>query len=358
MRRLLLACLASVLLYGAAFAFVLDRPLALGTLRREIDARLAIGAALPSPKLVILAGSNGPYSHRCEIIGPMLGLPCVNGGVALGIGLDYLFARWEPELKPGDIVYLPMETAQYTVGRLASMLGPDAAMMLRHDRATLAELPPRRWLAALFSADLRAAVMSVTEMAAAPFDPERLRAAVVGRSNAWGDHVGHTAALAAANRAILAAAVRREPPADAIEAGYGAREIARFVRWSGAHRVLAIGGLPTGFDDVTLPPATIAAIRAVYLDANGRFLLLANHSRYPRADFFDTPDHLDEPCQIAHSLRVAAGLAPLLGRALRPAPRLARAAAACGHAPGAPEMAFSAAPPLAPRSPRDAASIP
>lgn len=358
MRRLLLACLASVLLYGAAFAFLLDRPLALGTLRHEIDARLAIGAALPSPKLVILAGSNGPYSHRCEIIGPMLGLPCVNGGVALGIGLDYLFARWKPELRPGDIVYLPMETAQYTVGRLASMLGPDAAIMLRHDRATLAALKPRRWLAALFSADLRALVMSLTEMAAAPFDPERLRAAVVGRSNAWGDHVGHTAALAAANRAVLASAVRREPPAGAIAAGHGAREIARFVRWSRAHGVLAIGGLPTGFDDVPLPPATIAAIRAVYVDAGGRFLLLANHSRYPRADFFDTPDHLDEPCQIAHSLRVAAALAPLLRRPLRPGPPLARGAAGCGRVPGAPELALSSAPPLDGRGRRGDASVP
>ena len=102
-----LACLASLLLYALAFGFILDRPLSLGFLQQQIDAKLARAAAIDGPKLVILAGSNGPYSHRCEIIEPMLGMPCVNGGVAVGIGLDYLFARWQHVLHPGDMVYLP-----------------------------------------------------------------------------------------------------------------------------------------------------------------------------------------------------------------------------------------------------------
>jgi hypothetical protein len=78
-----------MLLYALLFGFLLDRPLALGYLRQQIDAKLARAAAIDQPKLVILAGSNGPYSHRCETIEPILGMPCVNGGVAVGIGLDY-----------------------------------------------------------------------------------------------------------------------------------------------------------------------------------------------------------------------------------------------------------------------------
>jgi hypothetical protein len=42
---------------------------------------------------VILAGSNGPYSHRCETIEPILGMPCVNGGIAVGIGLDFRYSH-------------------------------------------------------------------------------------------------------------------------------------------------------------------------------------------------------------------------------------------------------------------------
>jgi hypothetical protein len=52
-------------------------------LRQLIDAKLTRAASIDRPKLVILAGSNGPYSHRCEVIEPILGMPCVNGGVAV-----------------------------------------------------------------------------------------------------------------------------------------------------------------------------------------------------------------------------------------------------------------------------------
>ena len=134
-------------------------------LQHQIDAKLARAASIDGPKLVILAGSNGPYSHRCEIIEPILGMPCVNGGVAVGIGLDYLFARWQPLLHPGDLVYLPMEEAQYVRTRAATEVGPDAAIMFRHDWRTLAALAPERWLAAVFSFDLRAALMGPIEAA-------------------------------------------------------------------------------------------------------------------------------------------------------------------------------------------------
>jgi hypothetical protein len=99
--------------------------------------------------------------------------------------------------------------------------------------------------------------------------------------------------------------------------GYGTVLIAGFVRRMAARGVRVIGGLPTGFADLALPPATIAAIRAVYLDNGGMFLELPNRSRYPRIDFFDTPEHLNEPCQIRHSQAVAAALAAMLDRPLR-----------------------------------------
>jgi hypothetical protein len=270
---------------------------------------------------VILSGSNGAYSHRCATIGPALGLPCVNSGVAFGIGLDYLFARWRDALHPGDVVYLPMELAQYVRTRAANRLGPDAAIMFRHDRATLAALPADRWLGAFFAADLRDAVMSGVEMALARLQMRDVRAAAGGATNAFGDHVGHTAALAAADRDALAIFRRTDPTAAAIASGYGTRLIAEFVAWGTAHQVRMIGGLPTEFDDVPLPDATIAAVRAVYERNGGGFLALENRSRYPRADFFDSPDHLNETWQGIHSDAIARGLAAML----EPAPNVSAA---------------------------------
>ncbi len=314
--RLLAACAASLVLYALLFGCVLDRPLAYGFLRREIDLKLARGAAVGSPKLVILAGSNGPYSHRCETIEPILGIPCVNGGVAVGIGLDYLFARWERRLHPGDIVYLPMEAAQYSRSRAATDLGPDASIMFRHDWRTLAHLPPDRWVAALFSFDLRYALMAVIERALLAGGFHDPRAADEGRTDAWGDHTGHTAALAAPYRAVLARAHPTYPDAAQVAHGYGTRLIVRFLAWARAHGVRTIGGLPTEFIDDPMSPAARHAIAAIYRANGARFLELPNRSLYPRADFFDTPDHLSEPWQIVQSVAVAHGLRRLLGSRL------------------------------------------
>jgi hypothetical protein len=317
--RLLSACLASLLLYALVFGCILDRPLALGFLRQQIDAKLARAAAIDGPKLVILAGSNGPYSHRCEIIEPILGMPCVNGGVAVGIGLDYLFARWQHVLRAGDTVYLPMEEAQYVRTRAATAVGPDAAIMFRQDWRTLASLLPERWLAALFSFDLRAALMGPIEAALLLAHFHDPRAEVTGATNAWGDHVGHTAELAATSQAVLATAVPNHVSAEQIRAGYGTALIAGFTRWAAGHKVHVIGGLPTGFADAPMPEAQ--AIRSVYTENGGDFLVLPNFSRYPRSAFFDTAEHLNETWQAAHSKLLAEQLrwhrAPIA--AVRPA---------------------------------------
>ena len=306
--RLIVGSAASLMLYALLFGCLLDRPLSLGYLQQQIDAKLQRAASIERPKLVILAGSNGPYSHRCEIIEPMTGMPCVNGGVAVGIGLDYLFARWRPLLHRGDLVYLPMEEEQYVRLRATTELGPDAAIMFRHEWRTLVALSPERWLAALFSFDLRAALMSPIETAlvAAHFhDP---RAEVTGTTNAWGDHIGHSAALAATNHDVLASATPHHVTADAVRSGYGSALIADFTRWGSTHGIQIIGGLPTEFADSPMPDTTLQAIRSIYLANGGEFLELPNLSRYPRSAFFDTSDHLNETWQIEHSKLLAAQL--------------------------------------------------
>jgi hypothetical protein len=314
MRRILLTCGASLALYGTAFACLLDRPLTLGLLRSRIEANLASGEAIRRPKLVILAGSNGPYSHRCETIAPIIGLPCVNAGVAVGIGLDYLFARWKPLLSRNDIVYLPMEEAQYVRPRTTAELGPDAAIMLRHDRTTLSTLPPRRQVAALFAGDLRAAVMSMIETVLAGGGFDDPRAAATGGPNAEGDHTGHTAAIAASNRAALAAIKPFHPTASQIASGYGSEQIVAFLKWAKANGVRVIGGLPTGFIDSPIGDDALAAIRTIYRVHGADFLELPNQGRYPRDAFFDTQDHLNEAAQIAHSVAVAGALSRVMDR--------------------------------------------
>jgi hypothetical protein len=312
-RCVLLPCLISLAIYALLFGLVLDRPLSLGLFRHQIDARLERGASIEGPKLVVIAGSNGPYSHRCEVIEPLLGIACVNAGVAVGIGLDYLFARWKPLLRPGDIVYLPLEEAQYTRTYAATSVGPDAAIMFRHDRETLSDLSPERWLGAAFSFGPRAALMSLIETALVRSGFDDPREAAVGSTNAWGDHIGHTAVLGMVNAERLATMMPYHDTATGIASGDGTAMVRDFIVWAPAHGVRVIGGLPAGFADSPVPEATRAAIRVVFTEAGACFIDLRD--RYPRSAFFDTPDHLNEAEQIAHSRAVAAALAVTLAPA-------------------------------------------
>jgi hypothetical protein len=314
MKRILLACAASLVLYGAAFGWVLDRPLTLGSLHARIEATIALARTIHEPKLVILAGSNGPFSHRCATIGPVIGRPCINAGVAVGVGLDYLITRWEPLLRPGDIVYLPMEESQYVRSHVTSDLGPDATIMLRHDRLTLRKMPLRRQVTALFASDLRAAIMSVIETTLVVVHFHDPRIAAGGGFNVWGDHVGHTTAQARLNRSAVAAIVPDHPTAAEIRTGYGTAVVTDFLRWAPRHGVRAIGGLPTGFIDSPITDSSLAAIRSIYRTQGAEFLELPNHSRYPRSAFFDTQDHLNEAAQVQHSAAIAQALVRLTGQ--------------------------------------------
>lgn len=337
MRRLVLialACLASValeVLVASASPVPLTSSYIGLLLQKKLDRARSIG---DEPKIVLLAGSNGLFSHRCEVIGAMVGMPCVNGSIAVGIGLDYLFDRWRPVLHRGDVLYMPMEGPQYTRTRAENRVGPELDLMLHQDWRTLAAMPPDRQAAALFVLTLRGTVEEAITMAGRLVWPGNVRAELRHDFNAWGDRVGHTEAEAAGAHGGLDRLRGTEPDAAAIEAGYGTQLIGGFVRWASHHGMVVIGGLPTGFDDIAMPEATIAALRAVFTANGGRFLVLPDHSRYPRHDFFDTRYHLYEGCQIRHSILVADELARMLGRSALPPPPWA-AAARCGDTPNA-----------------------
>lgn len=328
MRRLLCVCALSVVAYAVIFGAVLDRPLSVGLLRLEIAQKTARLAALPSPKLVILAGSNGPYSHSCAVIGAMLNLPCENAGIAVGIGLDDLFARDAPLLHRGDILYMPMELQQYSATRAQYRAGPDGGFLLRHDVSILRQLPPDRVLGAVSCCGLLDFLESLAEMPiahAGAIDPARVLAS---EYNAQGDRIDNS--LADADSALLRHPPRSAPTLQNIAGGYGSALIARFVARETAQGVAVIGGLPTDVATLSLSGPAIGEIASIYTTNGGGFAVLPNHSLYPPQDFFNSEDHLSQPCQYLHSIAVAYALAHRLIRpAQPPPPNITRTAATC-----------------------------
>jgi hypothetical protein len=316
MRRIFFLCALSIGIYAVAFGLLVDRPLSLGLLRLEISKKTAMLAALPSPKFVILAGSNGPYSHSCTVIGAMLSLPCENAGIAVGIGLDDIFARYAPLLHRGDIIYVPMELQQYTATRAQYRSSADGGFLFRHDRGVLAELPADRILGAVFCCNLSDFLESLAEMPMArsgAISPDRLLAI---EYNAQGDRIDNN--LADADPALLHHPLRPMPNVQEITRGYGAFLIARFVAQETSRGITVIGGLPSDFAGAALSPEIINALASIYTTHGGAFMVLPNHSLYPVQDFFNGEDHLARPCQYLHSIAVAYHLAPLLNRPLQP----------------------------------------
>jgi hypothetical protein len=334
MRRLLRLCSLSILVYVAVFAMLVDRPLSLGVLRLELLQKTARMAALPSPKLVILAGSNGPYSHSCVVMSAMLNMPCENAGIAVGIGLDDIFVRYEPLLRAGDVVYMPMELQQYTTSAAAYRAAVDSAFLLRRDRGVLAQLPLPRMAGAVFCCglgDLTDALVEMPLAEAAAIKPEALLAE---EYNGQGDRIDN--GLSQRDAALLPLAPRALPLAKGIHSGYGAALIAAFVARETRKGVIIIGGMPVDYISAHMADGVEPAIAVLYTGNGGRFMILPNRSQYPRADFFNSEDHLVQPCQYMHSIYVARRLGALLGRpVLQPPVSITSIAAACPSVGGA-----------------------
>ncbi|PWT95007.1 MAG: hypothetical protein C5B53_12100, partial [Candidatus Melainabacteria bacterium] len=64
---------------------------------------------LPSPKVVLIGGSNLPYSMDSTLIEKRLHLPVVDMGLSANLGLRFMLEEVKGQLHPGDIVIVSPE---------------------------------------------------------------------------------------------------------------------------------------------------------------------------------------------------------------------------------------------------------
>ena len=293
------ALLASCLLYLTIFSFV-HRPLTTGVVGVALRERIAYARTLPSPKLVVWAGSNGRYSHRCETLSQVTRLPCANLSVAMGVGLDFQLLLYEPLLNPGDVVYMPLEYGQYSVERDAMEGGIENATLVQDFRPLLWSLEPHRIARAYGSFDLTYLVHGSIEMALQAAGAQR-RAGSTESNNSHGDVIGHTAALAAPYSGFLQKAAAGSRGKGLPLDSHALRVVEAFVERSRARGVEVIAGLPTVPDTTAIDERFVAHLDQVMQRHGQSLMLLPNRSRYPLSCFYDTLSHLHEDCQIEHS---------------------------------------------------------
>ncbi len=316
MKRLLLLIgltALSIVLFLAVFS-VVQRPLVVGEIQKNLDYKMAYAQTLGSPKIVILAGSNGRYSHRCEQLTEATGMPCVNASVGVGIGLDFQLDQWRPLLKRGDVVYMPLEYSQYRFNNAEMHGGLQNALMVQSQPGYLWSLDARRIAAAYGSFDLQFLIHGLGEMA---LDQRGFRRrSSIESLTPQGDESGHTAQLGRAYEDFLRAT------AATIGSGYSTvpersdtvQVLERFLGQARLDGVTVIGGLPTVPDSIAVEPRDIERLHRLYEGQGQRLIVLPDQSRYPLSCFFDTLYHLNEGCQKTHSAAVGAALRTVLER--------------------------------------------
>ncbi len=300
---LLGAVLLSVLLYLAVFS-VIRRPLTVGDMTPILRAKLAYAEQLSSPKIVLFAGSNGRYSHRCDAFTQATARPCANLSLAVGVGLDFQFAELLAVLRPGDLVYLPLEYSQYAVTRAQMHGGTENALLVHDFRQRLWQQEPLRIARAYASFDLPFLVHGVVESGLAWRGYQRRSGAQ--SLTPQGDEFGHTAQAAQAYQGFLRAKRYEEKPlpADA----YAPQVIEEFLVAARQRGARVWGGWPTVPEDAVVPDATRQLAQQLFEQHAQGMLALPHGSRYPLSCFFDTLSHLTQECQTQHSLQLGHAL--------------------------------------------------
>lgn len=304
--RLGVAIGLSAALYVGVFS-VVHRPLTIGEVPRMLDAKTAYAETLPPPRVLVFAGSNGRFSHRCEPISAATGRPCVNMSVAVGIGLDFQLERLASLLGDGDVVYMPLEYSQYRASAADMASGPHNPLIVRHYPEYLASLDATSRFRAHASFDLPFLLQGGLEMALEATGFRRLSALTA--MTPQGDATGHAAATGGPYRAFLETAAFDHDPLPA--RSHAIDVIERFLAAARQRGATVVGGLPTAPDRRPIDDAVVDRARAVFEDAGQRWLALPGRSQYPLSCFYDTLYHLNEECQIEHSHRVGAALRAL-----------------------------------------------
>jgi len=68
---------------------------------------------MPSPKIIVIGGSNTIFNIDSRLVSEATGLPTVNMGLHAGLGLEFMLNEIRPYLKSGDVVIIMPEYAQF-----------------------------------------------------------------------------------------------------------------------------------------------------------------------------------------------------------------------------------------------------
>lgn len=100
----------------------------------------------PSPKIILVGGSNWPFGVKSQMIENATGLPVVNMGLHAGLGINYILSEVEDDIKSGDYVVVSMEYHHFVNSSMYQGEDVLAALLFDVNRNCIKYVKPNQWI--------------------------------------------------------------------------------------------------------------------------------------------------------------------------------------------------------------------
>ena len=295
----------AVALFVVAVALGLRDATMLRETKQAIEFKLApLEAPGRPPYLVVVAGSNAAYSIDSPALRRLTGLPVANLAIQWSY-TAYVFDRAIPDLRPGDVILLPLEYEYFSSLEGRSQL--EACYLIMEDRRPLASA--RAFLSAMWDCSPMLMMDGLVYRTAVAFgmhervfDPrDQLTPEGDMRENAAG-----------ANHWRGAVPIAQVPE----DRAFGNPRFASLIRAAlarGARVFLSYPVRPQRDDGRAVVSADWVPHFEAWAAAVGVPVISTPEAHvFPADCFFDSPYHLHRGCTAANSERYAAALRPYL----------------------------------------------
>lgn len=299
-RSVILSMAASCALFPFLFAFVIHKPLTIGLMHQMFEQKLRHASQIQKPKLVIVAGSNGRFSHSCSEFERLTNVPCANLSVTAQVSLNFSVRLAQKVLRAGDVLFMPVEYGFLSGSVDGIGAGDEYALVVAYQRKEFSNFTLADTAEAWFHFDLPYLASAIGETTLDALGVKRRYS--LDTLTSQGDEFGHSKQKGLNYQNYLHSLDWSAPALEILTAkSRSASELQILLREISDLGVTVIGGLPTTFDDEPIPKDVIESRREFFESFGGEFLVPANDSQYPRDRFYDTPYHLNEETQIQHT---------------------------------------------------------
>lgn len=303
---LFVGILVSVASIGVNRFAALTRPKTQGYINELIDLKIRAAENITGPKIVIVSASGGLYSISCAILSAELGIPCVNEGLPVDVGVPAILNQGRITAKAGDIILMPMEYEVYYEEANGTGELKDS------QTGFLNKIRDANWKR-LFRVDFGYIEFGVAENIMRASGCIYYSIPSIFATNA--DRISHTAAAGAQYKEK-----RDKVPfrvfGGVITEGFR-NNILKFFDWARSNNVKIIGTLPPSYIGTPLQPSWLEDIARLYRDFGFAFIQPESRHQYQRDDFYDGEPHLNQEAQFIHSRVLAKEIAPFIRAAMK-----------------------------------------